>query len=109
MVGGFMHIKHKKRAIRFFLFFAMMLIFAIIEDILAAHLSGAILLLETIPIIILIAFIFTVITELVEEKFEGGEQPLEKILKTLMHMEKHKIPITYKNIRKHLKVRNIGK
>lgn len=82
----------------------MMLIFAI-KDILAAHLSGATLLLETVPIIILIAFAFTVVTELIEEEFEGGEQPLEKILRTLAHLEKHKIPPTYENIRKHLKAK----
>jgi hypothetical protein len=102
-----MHAKHKKRAFRFALFFAMMLLFAVIEDVLAAQLSGATLLLETIPIIVLIAFLFTLVTELVEEHFESGDQPLERLLKTLAHLEKHEIPPTYENIRKHL--RNSGK
>lgn len=99
-----MHAKHKRRAFRFALFFAMMLLFAVIEDMLAAQLSGATLLLETIPIIVLISFVFTLVTELVEEHFESGDQPLERLLRTLAHLEKHEIPPTYENIRKHLKV-----
>ncbi len=82
----------------------MMLIFAVVEDILAASVSGAVLLFEVIPIIFVIALIFTVITELIEEHFEYGRQPLERIIdKTFAHLKKHKIEPTYENIRKHMK------
>ena len=94
----------KKRAIKFSTFFVMMLIFAIIEDMLAASFSGAVFLLETIPIIFIIALIFTFLTELVEEHFEYGKQPLEKIIdKTFEYLEKEKINLTHENVKKHLK------
>ena len=82
----------------------MMLIFAIFEDMLAASVSGAILILETLPIIFIIALAFTLLTELLEEHFEYGRQPLEKIIdKTFAHLKKHKIEPTYENVRKHMK------
>jgi len=82
----------------------MMLIFAVIEDVFAASVSGAIFLFEMIPIICVIALIFTLITELIEEHFEYGRQPLEKIIdKTFAHLKKHKIEPTYENVKKHLK------
>ncbi len=95
----------KKRILRFFTFFAMMLVFAIIEDVLAASVSGATLLLETMPIIILIAFVFTVVTEYVEERFfERGPQPLEKIIdKTFAYMRQRNIKPTHKSVKYHLK------
>lgn len=92
----------KKRALKFSLFFSMMFIFAIIEDMIAASLSGSVLLLEAIPLIILIALIFTVFTEFLEEHFQYGKQPLERILdKTFSYMKKKKIKPTYSNIKKH--------
>ncbi len=97
-----MQIKHKKRTVKFLVFFIAMLIFAIIEDVLAAHLSGAPFIVETLPIIVVIALFFTIITEYIEERFEPGEQPLEHLLRTLAHLEERKIPPTYENIRKHL-------
>lgn len=96
-----MHVKHKKRTAKFLVFFIMMLLFAIIEDILAAKASGAPFIIETLPLVIVIALIFTVITELIEEHFERGEQPLEHMLHTLEHLERKKIPPTYENIKKH--------
>jgi hypothetical protein len=94
----------KKRTVRFSLFFIMMLIFAIVEDIIAASLSGATLLIEAIPIIMVIAFTFTLLTELLEEHFEYGRQPLERVLdKTFSHMKKKKIKPTYSNIKRHAK------
>ena len=94
----------KRRAIRFSIFFTMMLIFAIIEDVLAASVSGAVLLLETIPLIILIAVIFTIIAELVEEHFEVGKGPLERAIdKTFAHMKRRRIKPTSENIKKQLK------
>ena len=94
----------KKRAIKFLTFFMMMLIFAIIEDMLAASFSGSILLLETVPIIFVIALVFTFLTELVEEHFEYGKQPLERIIdKTFEYLEKEEIKLTHANVKKHLK------
>ncbi len=101
-----MHVKYKKRTVKFLILFGMMLIFAIIEDVLAAKVSGAPFIIQTLPFITLIAFVFTIITELVEEYFEPGEQPLEHLIHTLEHLERHKIPPTYENIRKHLKERH---
>ena len=98
-----MHIKYKKRTVRFLVLFTAMLIFAIIEDVLAAHLSGAPFIIETLPLIIIISFFFTIITEYIEERFEPGEQPLEHLLHTLEHLKRKKIPPTYENIKKHLK------
>ncbi len=95
--------KHKKRAVRFLLFFAVVLIFNIADNFLTASFLGVSFILEAVPLMIGIAFIFTLITELIEEEFEGGDQPLEHLLRTLAHLEKHKIPPTYENIRKHLK------
>jgi len=94
----------KKRIRKFSIFFLMMLIFAIFEDMLAASVSGAILILETLPIIFIIALIFTLLTELLEEHFEYGRQPLERIIdKTFAYLRKHKIEPTYENLRKHMK------
>ena len=82
----------------------MMLIFAFFEDMLAASFSGAILILESIPIIFVIALAFTLLTELIEEHYEYGRQPLEKIIdKTFAHLRKHKIEPTYENVKKHMK------
>lgn len=81
-----------------------MLIFAIVEDMLAASFSGAQVVLGTIPIIVIIALAFTLITELLEEHFEYGRQPLEKIIdKTFNHLEKNKIEPTRKNVKKYMK------
>ena len=81
-----------------------MLIFAIVEDMVAASLSGATLLIEAIPVIMVIAFTFTLLTELLEEHFEYGRQPLEKVLdKTFSHMKKKKIKPTYSNIKRNAK------
>ncbi|NIO45158.1 MAG: hypothetical protein GTN36_06450 [Candidatus Aenigmarchaeota archaeon] len=94
----------KKRIRKFSIFFLMMLIFAIFEDMLAASVSGAILIIETLPLIFLIALIFTLLTELIEEHFEYGRQPLEKIIdKTFAHLRKHNIKPTYENVKKHMK------
>lgn len=94
----------KRRVLRFSIFFVMMLVFAIIEDMLAASLSGAILVLETIPIIIFIALVFTLLTELVEEHFEIGRGPLERAIdKTFRYMRKHNIKPTHENVKFHLK------
>ncbi len=98
--------KHRKRAVRFLLFFAVVLIFDIADNFLAASILGVSSIFEAVILMIGIAFVFTLITELIEEEFEGGEQPLEDLLKTLTHLEKHKIPPTYHNIRKHLKTKN---
>ena len=84
----------KKRSLRFSLFFIMMLIFAVIEDMLAASLSGAVLLIESIPVIIAIALTFTILTELLEEHFEYGKQPLEKIIDEMFsHFKRKNIKI----------------
>ena len=94
----------KTRTVRFSLFFAMMLIFAFVEDMLAASISGGMILLETVPLIILISLVFTLLTELLEEHFEYGRQPLEKIIdKTFEHMKKKKIKPTHRNIRAHIR------
>lgn len=85
----------------------MMLIFAMIEDILAATFSGAIIIkiFETIPLIFIISLIFTFITELIEEKFEYGKQPLERIIdKTFEYLKENKIKPTHENVKKHLKI-----
>jgi len=82
----------------------MMLVFAIFEDILAASFSGGALIIGTLPFIFLIALIFTLLTELFEEHFEYGRQPLEKIIdKTFAHLRKHNIKPTYENVKKHMK------
>jgi hypothetical protein len=95
----------KRRFRRFSIFFLMMLIFAIIEDMLAASVSGAILILESLPFIFIISLVFTLITELVEEHFEYGRQPLEKIIdRTFEHLRKNKIKPTHENVKKHMKI-----
>ena len=101
-----MHINHKKRTVKFVVFFIMMFIFAVIEDVLAAKASGAPFIMETLPLIGGIALFFTIVTEYVEERFEPGEQPLEHLIHTLEHLKRKKIPPTYENIKKHLKKRH---
>ena len=82
----------------------MMLIFAFVEDMLAASISGGLILVETVPLIILISLVFTLLTELLEEHFEYGRQPLEKIIdNTFNHMKKKKIKPTRKNIKAHIR------
>ncbi len=99
-----MHHKHKRRVFRFVLFFAMMLIFAIVEDLFTASISGTIFLFETLPLIFGIALIFTIIAELVEEWFGFTDRIIEDAVKNAFsHMEKHKIKPSYENVMKHVK------
>ncbi|TRZ55336.1 hypothetical protein D4Q76_00690 [archaeon] len=99
-----MHHRHKKRVFRFALFFAMMLVFAIIEDLFAASLSGDVFLFETVPLIFAVAFVFTIIAELVEEWFGFTDSIIEDAVKNAFsHMEKHKIKPSYENVMKHVK------
>lgn len=94
----------KKRTLRFSLLFLMMLIFAILEDMLAASVSGASMIIEVVPLIVVIAFPFTLLTELFEEHFEYGRQPLEKIIDEMFaHFKKNKIKPTYRNIKTHIR------
>lgn len=94
----------KKRIIRFLLFFAMMLIFEIVEDTLTASFLGATMILKVIPVIIVVALVFTLITELVEERFEGKVGPLEKIIDdTFAYFKEHNIKPTHENVKMHLK------
>lgn len=99
-----MHHKHKRRVFRFALFFAMMLVFAIIEDVLAASMSGAIFLYETLPLIFIMAFVFMAVSELMEEWFGFTDSIIEDAVKNAFsHMERHKIKPSYENVMKHVK------
>jgi hypothetical protein len=100
-----MHHRHKRRLFRFALFFAMMLVFAIIEDVLAASMSGAVFLYETLPLIVIVAFAFTVIAELVEEWFGFTDRIIEDAVKNAFeNMEKNRIEPSCENVMKHVKV-----
>lgn len=99
-----MHHKHKRRVFRFVLFFAMMLVFTITEDILAASFSGSMLIFETLPLIFILAFAFTIIAELVEEWFGFTDSIIEDAVKNAFsHMEKRRIKPSYENVMKHVK------
>lgn len=99
-----MHHRHKRRVFRFALFFAMMLIFAIIEDVLAASMSGTVFLFETLPLIFILAFTFTIIAELVEEWLGFTDRIIEDAVRNAFeHMEKHRIEPSYENVMKHVK------
>lgn len=99
-----MHHRHKRRVFRFALFFAMMLVFAIIEDVMAASVSGAVFLYETLPLIVVVAFVFTIVAELVEEWLGFTDRIIEDAVKNAFeHMEKHKIEPSYENVMKHVK------
>ena len=82
----------------------MMLIFAITEDMIAASLVGAVLLFEHVPIIIIVALAFTFLTELIEEHFEIGKGPLERLIdNTFDYLKKENIKPTHENVKKHMK------
>ncbi len=99
-----MHHRHKRRVFRFALFFAMMLVFAIIEDLLTASVSGAVFLYETLPLIVVVAFVFTVVAELVEEWFGFTDRIIEDAVKSAFEqMEKHKTKPSYENVMMHVK------
>lgn len=99
-----MHHRHKRRVFRFALFFAMMLVFAIIEDMMAASLSGAVFLYETIPLIVVVAFFFTVVAELVEEWLGFSDRIIEDAVKNaFIHLEKNRMKPSYENVMKHVK------
>lgn len=80
----------KKRVAKFLALFVMLVVFGIIEDVLAAHVSGATLIMEALPIIVLFAIVFTLITEMIEEHFETGEGPLEEIVDKIIGKKKVK-------------------
>ncbi|MFZ3077692.1 MAG: hypothetical protein WA139_04510 [Candidatus Aenigmatarchaeota archaeon] len=105
-----MHHRHKRRLFRFALFFAMMLVFAVIEDLLTASVSGAVFLYETLPLIVVVAFVFTVIAELVEEWLGFTDSIIEDAVKNAFyHMEKHRIKPSYENVMKHVKARKVSR
>lgn len=99
-----MHHRHKRRVFRFALFFAMMLVFAIMEDVLAASVSGAVFIYEILPLIVVVAFAFTVIAELVEEWLGFTDRIIEDAVKDAFeHLEKNRMKPSYENVMKHLK------
>lgn len=85
--------KHEKRAIRLVLFFILLVIFGIIEDMIALYLTGVsstlfiIFKMENIFVILLIAIIFTIIAEFTEKIYEG-EKPKDIIKKTAKVIKK---------------------
>jgi len=99
-----MHHRHKRRVFRFALFFAMMLIFAVIEDVLTASVSGAVFLYETLPLIVIVAFVFTIVAELVEEWLGFADSIIEDAIRNAFeHMEKNRVKPSYENVMKHVK------
>ncbi len=104
-----MHHRHKRRVFRFALFFAMMLIFAIIEDMLAASVSGTVFLYETLPLIVVVAFVFTAVAELVEEWLGFSDKIIEDAVKNAFEqMEKHKTKPSYESVMRHVKAHGKG-
>lgn len=99
-----MHHRHKRRVFRFVLFFVMMLVFAIMEDMLTASMSGAVFLYETLPLIVVVAFVFTVVAELVEEWLGFSDKIIEDAIKNAFeHLEKNRMKPSYENVMKHVK------
>ncbi len=78
----------KKRVAKFLALFVMLVVFGVIEDILAAHVSGATLIIEALPFIVIFAVVFTLITEMIEEHFERGEGPLEEMVDKIIGKKK---------------------
>ncbi|MBR9682755.1 MAG: hypothetical protein GOV02_03705 [Candidatus Aenigmarchaeota archaeon] len=80
----------KKRIAKFVALFVMLILFGVIEDVLAAHVSGGTfdLIIEALPFIFLISVLFTLITEAIEEHFERGEGPLEKVVDSIIGKKK---------------------
>ncbi|MFQ6020753.1 MAG: hypothetical protein ACE5J4_01895 [Candidatus Aenigmatarchaeota archaeon] len=86
--------KHKKRALRIVIFFIILILSGFFEDITAFYMTGAgssisILFqrIENVLIILMIAIIFTIITEFTEKMYEG-EKPKDIIKKTAKAIKK---------------------
>ena len=82
----------KKRIAKFLALFSMLIIFGVIEDILAAHISGGLLItiMDSLPLIFLISVIFTIITEFIEERFDRGEGPIEHFVDVVIGKKRPK-------------------
>jgi membrane protein YdbS with pleckstrin-like domain len=72
--------KHKKRVLRFIIFFLFLIVFSVIEDLLAFYLHGTEFDVAIFLIVIVIATIFTAIAEISEFIFKKEEPKIEKFV-----------------------------
>jgi len=102
----------KRKLAKFLMFFLVMIIFSVVEDMVALStitLFSWGIFLAILPEIVLIALLFTIITEYIEERmFHPEDQPIKNIIKAIdnafRHMQRHKIKPTPANVKKHVKV-----
>ena len=82
----------KKRIAKFLALFVMLILFGVVEDVLAAHVAGGTvdLIIEALPVIFLLSVLFTLVTEAIEEHFERGEGPLEHAVDRIIGKKKVK-------------------
>jgi len=73
--------KHKKKYLRFISFLIFLVAFGIVEDLTALYLHGIEFKLMTLVIITVIAFIFTVISELTEFVVVKEEPKIREVIK----------------------------
>jgi len=92
--------KHKKRVIRFIIFFLFLLSFGIIEDLTSISLSGIEFNMVILLTVIIVATIFTVIAEITEIIVKKEEPKIEKIIRK----EENIIKKDEKIIKKKLKI-----
>ena len=73
--------KHKKRVLRFIIFFLFLIAFSVIEDLIAFYFHGAEFDVAIFIIVIVTATIFTAIAEISEFIFKKEEPKIQKIIK----------------------------
>jgi hypothetical protein len=73
--------KHKKKYVRFISFFVFLVIYSIIEDLIAVSLHGVEFDIIVLINVFLIALIFTAISEVTESLVKREEPKIEKFIK----------------------------
>ena len=70
--------KHKRKYTRFILYFLILLIFGVIEDVTAVYLTSGEEIIEVIVVAIVLSFIFTLIGEVIETVWMYNKKKLRK-------------------------------
>jgi len=73
--------KHKKRYVRFIAFFIFLVFYGVIEDLTAASLTGVEFDIVILITVIVIAIIFTTLTEVTETIFQKEEPKIKRMIK----------------------------
>lgn len=72
--------KHKKRVLRFIVFFTFLIAFSIVEDLVAFYFHGAEFDVAILIIVVSVATVFTAIAEITEFIFKKEEPKIEKFV-----------------------------